>query len=192
MTKEPSIRTLAELKPGDHLCCLYRTEEEHRALLTPFLRQGLEQGEKVIYIVDARTEAIINGYLQDNGIAVDPYSASGQLKILTVDDAYMREGVFDPDGMIQLLRREMERALAEGYKALRVTGEMSWALREPSGSGRLIEYEAKLNDFFPGSQCLAICQYDMRLFEPEVLLDVLSTLTWCCSISNCLTARETN
>ena len=160
MAKEPSIRTLAELKPGDHLCCLYRTEEEHRALLTPFLRQGLEQGERVIYIVDARTEEIINGYLQDNGIAVYPYCASGQLKILTVDDAYMREGVFDPDGMIQLLRREMESALAEGYKALRVTGEMSWALRELSGSGRLIEYEAKLNDFFPGSHCLAICQYD--------------------------------
>ncbi|MFQ6079806.1 MAG: MEDS domain-containing protein, partial [Thermodesulfobacteriota bacterium] len=101
--------------------------------------------------------------------------ASGQLVILTRDDAYMREGVFDPDGMIALLRGETERALAEGYPALRVTGEMTWALRGLPGSERLIEYEARLNEFFPGSKCLAICQYDRRRFDPAVLLDVLRT-----------------
>jgi PAS domain S-box-containing protein len=39
----------------------------------------------------------------------------------------------------------------------------------------LIEYEARLNAFFPGSQCLAICQYDRRRFDPAVLLEVLRT-----------------
>ena len=48
----PSPNTLADLKPGNHLCCLYETEEEHRAVLTLFLRQGLEKGEKVFCIVD--------------------------------------------------------------------------------------------------------------------------------------------
>ncbi len=38
MTRIPIPRTIADLKPGDHLCCLYNTEEEHRAVLTPFLR----------------------------------------------------------------------------------------------------------------------------------------------------------
>jgi PAS domain S-box-containing protein len=52
---------------------------------------------------------------------------------------------------------------------------MTWALRGLPGSERLIEYEAKLNEFFPASQCLAICQYDRRRFQPELLLDVLST-----------------
>ncbi len=144
-------------------------------MLTPFLRQGLERGEKVIYIVDAHTAKTVLGYLQDDGLDVEPYLASGQLSILAVDDAYMREGVFDPDGMITLLQTETERALAEGYLALRVTGEMSWALRGLPGSERLIKYEAKLNEFFPGSNCLAICQYDRRRFDPAVLLDVLHT-----------------
>ena len=52
---------------------------------------------------------------------------------------------------------------------------MSWALKGMSGSERLIEYESKLNDFFPESKCLALCQYDRRLFKPEMLLDVLAT-----------------
>ena len=174
-----SLRKILDLEPGDHLCCIYETEEEHRVVLTSFLRQGLEQGEKVIYIVDARTAEAILGYLREDGLEVEPYVANGQLVILTRDQAYMREGVFDPDGMIELLRAETEQALAKGYPALRVTGEMTWALRGLCGSERLIEYEARLNEFFRptaaagSSQCLAICQYDRRRFDPEVLLDVL-------------------
>jgi PAS domain S-box-containing protein len=175
MTNSHPLRTIGDLGPGDHLCCFYESEEEHRAALAPFLRQGLERGEKVLYIVDARTAEAVIGYLQDEGLDVESYLARGQLTILTADDAYLKQSVFDPDGMIALLRTETERALAEGHAALRVTGEMSWALRGLPGSDRLIEYEAKLNEFLPGSKCLAICQYDRRAFAPRALLDVLST-----------------
>jgi len=169
------LRTLEELEPGDHLCCIYETEEEHRSLVTPFLRHGLEQGQKVIYIVDDRTAETVIGYLRDDKVKVEPYLEKGQLVIIGVKDAYMKEGVFDPEGMINLLRSETELALSEGYQALRVTGEMTWALQGFPGSERLIEYEAKLNEFFPGSKCLAICQYDRRRFDSEILLDVLTT-----------------
>ncbi len=169
------LRTLAGLEPGDHLCCIYEAEEEHRALLTPFLRHGLERDQKVIYIVDARTAEAVLGYLREDGMAAEPNLESGQLSIIGVKDAYMKEGVFDPDGMIALLRSETALALSEGYDALRVTGEMTWALHGLPGSNRLIEYEARLNEFLPGSKCLAICQYDRRRFDPALLLDVLST-----------------
>ncbi len=128
----------------------------------------------MLYIVDARTAVTILGYLRDDGLDVEPYLAGGQFQILSRDDAYTREGMFDPDGMIALLHAETQQALAEGYSALRVTGEMTWALRGLPGSERLMEYENKLNEFFPGSQCLAVCQYDQRRFDPAVLLDVLA------------------
>jgi len=175
MTSSYTLRLITDLRPADHLCCLYETEEEHRALLAPYLQQGLERGEKVLYIVDAHTAETVLNYLRDNGVEVEPYLANGQLSMLTINDAYMRDGIFNPDGMIELLRSETERALAEGYQALRVTGEMTWALQGLLGSERLIEYEAKLNTFLPGSKCLALCQYDRRRFQPDVLLDVLAT-----------------
>lgn len=168
-------RAIRNLRPGDHLCCLYETEEEHRAVLTPFLRQGLERGEKMLYIVDTYTAEAILGYLRDEGVDVEACLAGGRFVLLTREDAYLRDGVFDPERMIALLRAETERALAEGYPALRVTGEMTWALRGPPGSERLIEYEAKLNDFVSGSHCLALCQYDCRRFDAALLLDVLRT-----------------
>lgn len=169
------FHSVTELKPGDHLCCLYDNEEEHRAVLTPFLRIGLERGEKVLYIVDAHTAEEVLRYLKDDGVDVSIFLKKGQLAVLTAQNAYLKGGAFDPDSMIALLREETERALREGYTALRVTGEMTCALRGLSGSERLIEYESKLNRFFPESRCLAVCQYDQRRFDPAMLLDVLAT-----------------
>jgi PAS domain S-box-containing protein len=169
------LTEISKLKPGDHLCCIYETEEEHRALLTPYLRQGLERNEKVVYIVDARTGEAVLDYLRQSGLDTRPFLDKGQLVILSVADAYMREGAFIPDRMISFLRQETDRTVGEGYAALRVTGEMSWALRRLPGSNHLIEYESKLNSFLPGSRCLALCQYDKRRFPPELLLQVLAT-----------------
>ncbi len=166
---------LAALKPGNHLCCIYETEDEHRAVLTPFVNQGLNLGEKLFYIVDALTADDILGYLREDGLDVENFLTAGQLGILTSDESYVRGGVFDPEKMIAFLKDETERALAEGYSALRVSGEMTWALRGLPGSERLIEYETKLNSFFPHHPCIAICQYDRRKFEPGILLDVLTT-----------------
>ncbi len=170
-----ALKTIQALKPGDHLCCIYQTEREHRAVLTPFLRQGLERREKVRYIMDARTAEMILNYLRDDGLDIPPYLSSGQLGFLDQDETYLKHGNFDPDAMINLLKTETARALDEGYTGLRVTGEMTWALRGKPGSERLIEYEAKLNQFFPKHQCMAMCQYDRRQFDAAVLLDILRT-----------------
>ncbi len=168
-------QSVKDMRPGDHLCFIYETEKEHQALLTPFMRQGLELGEKVLYIIDDHTKKEVLNYLRDDGMVVESYLKSGQLDIITVDKAYMKEGFFDPDAMIELLRDETERSMEQGYSALRLTGEMTWSLKGKRGSERIIEYEARVNEFFPNSRCLAICQYDRRRFEPAMLSDVLAT-----------------
>jgi hypothetical protein len=77
----------AALKLGDHLCCIYETEDEQRAVLTPFVKQGLHQGEKLFCIVDVRTADDILDYLREDGVDVENYLAAGQLKITTVDES---------------------------------------------------------------------------------------------------------
>jgi DNA-binding CsgD family transcriptional regulator len=169
------LRTISELRPGDHACCFYETAEKQRAVLTPFLRQGLERGSKVVYVLDDSTAEAILAYLRRDGLDVEPYLARGQMVFLTSAETYMQEGVFDPDRMIALLQAQTDQALAEGYPALRITAEMGWTLRGLPGSERLIEYEANLNGFFPGTKCIGLCQYDWRAFGPQLVMDVLST-----------------
>ena len=64
MSRTRTIHGITDLAPGDHLCWVYDTEEEHRAVITPFLRQGLERGEKVLYIVDAHPAETVLAYLR--------------------------------------------------------------------------------------------------------------------------------
>ncbi len=172
MSVTPSV---GRMQPGDHYCGIYQSDEDHRVLVVDFIRQGIANREKMLYIVNLQTAAQLKATLAEAELDVDPLIEEGQLVILTAKDAYLRDGEFDPDKMIKLLREETDKALAEGYPALRITGEMTWALSGEPGSERLIEYEAMLNRFFPDSKCYALCQYDRRRFDAEMLLDILHT-----------------
>lgn len=182
MPLDSSLRKIEDLKPGDHICRIYDSKEEHKAVLLPFLRHGLERGEKILYITDRDGYKIILNCLRDepsggagHGFDVESYLDGGQLSILASDYVYLRGGSFEPDRMIDLLRNEEVRALKEGYSALRITGELSWALRGLADFNLLFEYEAKLNDFFHGSKCLGVCQYERKRFPSTALLNVLRT-----------------
>jgi len=72
--------TIADLEAGERLCCLYASEEERRAALIPFLRQGLERGEQVLYIAGDR-ESFLR-YLREDGLEPEPYLVRGQLAFL--------------------------------------------------------------------------------------------------------------
>jgi signal transduction histidine kinase len=166
---------LWKLQAGDHLCCLYASEDEHRALLSPFIRQGLERHEKVLYLVDDHSAEQILDYLKADGVETNPFLQRGQLCFQNSDESYKPAEALGPEGMIAFLQAATECALAEGYKALRVTSEMSRVVKGLTDSEHVIEGGAKMNTFILGSCCLAACQYDRRKFDSDVLLDVLLT-----------------
>jgi two-component system cell cycle sensor histidine kinase/response regulator CckA len=179
LNAEPSYTDLEQriktLESGDHLCSICKTEEENRALLTPFLKGGLEQGEKVLFFLHSYSTDEIVSYLGSKGITVDSYLNKGQFRVLSAEEVYLKGGTFEPDAVISLLRTETDRALQEGYSALRVTGDMGWASDNSIDPVRLIEYETKINQFFTGSKCMALCQYNRKRYEPSLLFSVLTT-----------------
>jgi len=166
-----SFHSIEDLRSGEHICFIYETGEEHRAIVTPFLRRGLENNEKVFYITDSHSAEDILKYLRYEDFPLQSYLDKGQFKIFSSSDVYLSDGFFDPDRMISLLQAETEKALKEGYNALRITGE----IKSMPDSHRLIEYEAKLDLFFSESRCIAICQYDRKYFSGEILLNVLKS-----------------
>ncbi len=171
-----SLRTaLEDLKPHDHLCLIYETQDEWREAVVTFITIGLKRGEKCVYVADTSTAEQVRDYLGREGVDVAAAEQKGQLVILSADETYLRDGSFDPDRMISLLTEMTGKAVAEGYPALRGTAEMTWVLRGLPGSEKLLEYESKLNSFFPHHPCLVICQYDRWKFDPEVIRGVVMT-----------------
>jgi PAS domain S-box-containing protein len=170
------LRELDRLKPHDHLCLIYESPDEWEETIIPFIRIGLERGEKCLYVTATHTAEEIRERLTEAGINVPEIESRGQLSILLGDEVYTAGGCFDPDRMIQRLINETEKAVGQGYPALRVTGEMTWALKGVVGSERFLEYAAKLNrDFFPKYPCLAICQYERWQFGSEIIWSAILT-----------------
>ncbi|MHB1190545.1 MAG: MEDS domain-containing protein [Armatimonadota bacterium] len=169
------LSALEQLTVHAHLCLIYETREEQFAAVVPFMKIGLEHGEQCVYIADENTAAAVLEAMRAGGIDTESAIASGALAVVSKRDAYLREGYFDPDHMIDFLKESTDAAKAAGYSALRATGEMTWMLGGEPGVERLIEYEAKLNYFFPKYDALAICQYNRSRFSPELLIDVIYT-----------------
>ncbi|HUS57989.1 MAG TPA: PAS domain S-box protein [Planctomycetota bacterium] len=172
MLDAQSLLAAPEFRPGSHFLWLYESEEEHRAVVTAYLRQGVERGEKIIYLAHSHTPAEISGYLRAAGIEPAPLIARKQLQIIARNDFVPPDGAFDPDAAVAGIARLEEQALAEGFPALRLSGEMTWALSVCADS--LVEYEQKADGVLAGSRCLGLCQYDRRRFAPNLLLRLIA------------------
>jgi PAS domain S-box-containing protein len=168
----PPLLAIDDLGPGDHVCALFVKDRERRSLATRFLQAGRARGERVLYVVCAAGVEVERESLACRGTTGDP-AARDDLRLLTADDAYLRDGHFDPEAMLGCLRRETERALADGFTALRVAADMSPAVRNSTGES-LLEYEWRLKDFLACHRCSALCQYDEGWTPPAALLGVLA------------------
>jgi len=173
MTTE--LENVRALEPGEHLCLLHDSEEERLAAVIPFLRRGLESKERCLYIAcEGEADATLDG-LSASGIDVEFERAREALVVSTVRDTYLRDGKFDPDQMVDLLRFEAERARHDGFAGLRVTGEMAWALGKHEGCERLVEYEAMATDVLKECGAIGLCQYDRQLFPSSLQREALRT-----------------
>ena len=171
----PLLTALAQLTPPNHVCSIYESPEEHLAVAIPFIRMGLERGEKCIYIADDGTGATVRDAMFADGIDVEQAIATGSLILDQKEGAYQKHGAFDPEWMFTFWTNATAEALHQGFSALRVTGETEWVLRGAPGLERWIEYESRMTDVLARHKCIALCQYSRRLFPPELVLDIIRT-----------------
>ena len=171
----PLLTALEQLAPHDHVCSIYETPAEHFAVAVPFIRIGLDRGEKCIYIADDGTESIVRDAMQAEGIDVERAIANDSLVLGTKEAAYLKDGSFDPEWLFTFWADATAEAASQGFSALRATGETEWVLRGAPGLERWMEYESRMTHVLARHNCFALCQYDRRLLPPELVLDVIRT-----------------
>lgn len=171
---EKLLRQIEQLGNHDHICLIYRNQKEQFATAIPYMRIGLQRGDQCMYITDDNTKRKVIHAMKKDGIDVDTALKKRALIFATKNDSYLKGGSFDPDALIKnVLVKAALDAKKDGYSSLRITGEMTWALGSEPGNDRLVEYEAKLNYFFPKYNASAICQYNQKRFPPRIIKDVI-------------------
>ncbi|HLY10795.1 MAG TPA: MEDS domain-containing protein [Planctomycetota bacterium] len=161
----PGPQATRRLKVGEHGCGFYSSDEDRRYQLGPFLREGLENNEKVLHFLRTPSPEKILGDFRAAGLHATPYLKSGQLEIVPIGKLLGTSGVFDPAKVTERILQAADRALEEEYSRLRIAGEMTWALSSQIDIDSLVEYERMLTALAVRGKCTALCQYNVYRFD---------------------------
>ena len=139
----------ATLGTERHICAFFNSSDEEYRVLLPYIREGIERGEKAYHIVDPRDMEDHFRRLRGAGIDTDAAGGRGQLVVKRWQDAYLRDGHFDQDRMLSLIEEVLSGGPREGYSLTRLVAHMEWALEDFPGVNALVEYETRLNFILP-------------------------------------------
>jgi anti-anti-sigma factor len=147
-----------------HLLLLHRSEGDRLARLAAWVSSGLAQGEKVICTNGrAEEDGSVLAHLGEYGIDVGAATAEGRLELLPIDAFY-------PDGQEAVV----DRALDEGFPALRITAE-AHAVRTVLSPEAHLDIERKTDELCRTRPVSAMCQYAHPATTGPLLRDAVAT-----------------
>jgi ABC-type transporter Mla MlaB component len=161
------------VRAGEHACCHFAQADDRERMAVAFVHDRLRRGDKVVYFFDGDDAAALVSRLERLDPGFEPAMARGQFEVRRARDVYIPDGRFEADRMLAMLREEHDRARAEGYSGLSVTGEMPDAICELPGGEQLGAYEARIASDVGAPSYSVLCQYDHGRFGPGLLSDVI-------------------
>jgi hypothetical protein len=100
-----------------HACAFFHNRGEEYEVLGPFVRDGLEAGDKAFQIVDNKHRFAVSG------IDADAAETSGQLEVRSWEDAYLRGGRFNHQDMLTLIEEILTAGQAAGLRIDEAVGQ---------------------------------------------------------------------
>lgn len=160
---------------GSHICWTYSTDDQHRAVLGDYFGEALAGGEKIAYFGPRGTERRVFTYLADAGHAPERLLSERRLALGAVEDAYLPDGVFEPDAGGRAFETLVVDALDEGFAGLRAVGEAACLVTDPAARDNWVAWELRTELLAARLPFTALCAYDVRECG-DPLLEVMSAL----------------
>jgi hypothetical protein len=108
---------------------------------------------------------------------IDPTAAlqSGQFELLTSTEAYLRDGRFDQDRLLETFERLASGNAKGRFPLSRIICEMDWAAAGRSHVDNLVEFESRVNDVWRRHDDAVICVFDLAQFGGDTVVDIMQT-----------------
>ena len=158
-----------------HVCAFFHSREDEYEVMLPFIKEGIDVGDRAVYILDKneRTERLRR--LADTGVNTTGVEERGQLEVRAWENAYLAAGRFDQHGMITLIEDVAKAGADRGTGITRLWANMDWAVGHFPGVHDIVEYESRLNWLLPHYDIATVCVYDLNKFSASIVMDVLRT-----------------
>lgn len=160
---EKVTRFMEQLRPTNHLIFVYDSPEAKYNVLFNYLKVGLDNGEAGVYVATDENPSQIREAMKRFGINVEKYEKTGALQIFGYEDVYIIDGKFSMTTTMNLWKKLYNEALQQGFKGLRVTGEMACFFKH-NLIEELMEYEKALHTVLD-IPMIAICAYNANMLN---------------------------
>jgi hypothetical protein len=156
-----------------HICAFFNGFDEQHRVLRSFIKEGFERGDRAFHIVDPELRETHLRRLAEAGINVEQAVSSGQLELRRWQDAYLRDDLFDQEGMLVLLEEVLGSGMAAGYPLTRFVSRVELSLLDKAGVESWLEYETRVNYVVAKHNDPVICTYDLAYLSASMMLDLL-------------------
>ena len=171
-----SVRLFGEnLDEGMHICTFFRTSAERYRVLMPFIREGMEQGDRAFHIVNPSLRSEHAQHIAEAGIDTARAEVEGQLEIIGWDEAYLRGGSFNPSEMLSLLPVLLNKGRTRGFPITRFIADVAWVLNNPGAVDRMLDYECRVNLALPKAGDIVISSYDLDTVDASMVVAAMRT-----------------
>jgi DcmR-like sensory protein len=158
-----------------HVCAFFTSAEEEYATLLPFVRNGLERGERGYHFVPSQVREEHLKQLSSAGVDVRAALSRRQLEIVTPEETYRRGGRLDKEAMLALAQEVLKTGATLGFPLTRVIAHPQTVFEGSSNVNEWIEYEIRLNDVLRSYDDPVICAYDANILNGAIAVDLLRT-----------------
>jgi len=159
-----------------HVCAFFDSREAEYEVLAPFFKEGIDQGEKILHILNPEYLDDHRARLLHAGIDVHACEACGQLELNSWNGAYLDDrGAFDKGRMLATLEHACHAAKDAGFPRLRIMGNMDWVFADGTDAQDVLAYEAEVNEVLSKNCQPAICVYDVAKLSGSMMMDLLRT-----------------
>jgi hypothetical protein len=165
----------SQLDEVRHVCAFFNSDEEEYRVLLPFIKEGFERGDKAVHVVNPNQHQDHLQRLAAVGIDATSAQQSGQLELRTNTEAYLRDGRFDQDRMLEAFEQLASGNSQGGFPLSRICCRMDWAMEDRSHIDDLIEFESRVNDVWRRHDDAVICTYHLSKFGGDTVIDIMRT-----------------
>ena len=165
----------SQLDETRHVCAFFNSDEEEYRVLLPFIKDGFECGHKAVHVVNPEQRNDHLKRLIAAGIDTAAAQRGGQLELKISTEAYLRDGRFDKDRMVEVFEQLASGNAKGGFPLSRMVCRMDWAVEGGSYVDDVVEFESRVNEVWNRHEDAVICTYYLGKFGGDTVIDILRT-----------------